>query len=38
MQFIDPVPLEPPSQAPVPQELADLHFNDWTLNIGAACR
>lgn len=32
--FIDPVPLEPPSVAPVPEELSSLHFNDWTLNVG----
>ena len=31
LDFIDPVPLEPPDQAPPPQELATLHFNDWML-------
>lgn len=29
--YIDPVPLQPASIAPPPVELADLHFNDWTL-------
>lgn len=29
--FIEPVPLEPPDQAPPPSELCDKHFNDWTL-------
>jgi hypothetical protein len=31
LDFIDPVPLEPPHQAPPPPELASLHFNEWTL-------
>jgi hypothetical protein len=31
LEFIDPVPLHPPLVAPVPEELATLHFNDWTL-------
>ena len=30
---IDPVPLETPDKAPPPQELAGLHFNEWTLQI-----
>ncbi len=30
---IDPVPLEPPTIAPPPKELAHLHFSDWTLMI-----
>jgi hypothetical protein len=34
MEFLEPVPLEPPSLAPVPAELAHLHFNDWTLKVG----
>lgn len=29
--FIDPIPLVSPEQAPPPPELADKHFNDWTL-------
>jgi hypothetical protein len=29
--FIDPVPLQPPEEAPPPLELAGLHFNDWML-------
>ena len=29
---IDPVPLEPPHISPPPQELASLHFNEWTLH------
>jgi TIR domain len=29
--FIDPVPLVDPRKAPPPFELADKHFNDWTL-------
>ena len=29
--FIDPVPLQPPEDAPPPPELAGLHFNDWML-------
>lgn len=28
---IDPVPLSPPELVPPPNELNDLHFNDWTL-------
>ena len=35
LEVINPVPLEPPSVAPPPPELASLHFNDWTLAIGA---
>jgi hypothetical protein len=31
LDFIDPVPLEPPEAAPPPPELAASHFNDWTL-------
>jgi hypothetical protein len=31
LDFIDPVPLQAPDVAPPPQELADLHFNDWQL-------
>jgi len=30
-EFIDPVPLCPPHEAPPPSELANKHFNDWTL-------
>ncbi len=30
---VDPVPLETPDTAPPPPELADLHFNEWTLQI-----
>jgi hypothetical protein len=29
--YIDPVPLASPRQVPPPEELADLHFNDWML-------
>jgi hypothetical protein len=28
LDFIDPIPLEPPSKAPPPAELAGKHFND----------
>jgi len=28
LDFIDPVPLEPPDLAPPPPELSELHFND----------
>jgi hypothetical protein len=35
LDFIDPVPLEPPSKVPPPAELAALHFNDWTLPYSA---
>jgi hypothetical protein len=32
IDYIDPVPLVPPDEAPPPPELAThLHFNDWTL-------
>lgn len=31
LDFIDPVPLEPPETVPPPLELAEKHFNDWTL-------
>jgi hypothetical protein len=31
LDFIDPVPLQPPSIVPPPPELASLHFSDWTL-------
>ena len=31
LDFIDPVPLQPPEDAPPPPELAGLHFNDWML-------
>ncbi len=31
LDFIDPVPLEPPDQAPPPPELASKHFNDREL-------
>jgi tetratricopeptide (TPR) repeat protein len=31
LDFIDPVPLEAPEQAPPPPELSSKHFNDWTL-------
>jgi hypothetical protein len=33
MRFIDPVPLEDPTCAPPPPELAERHFNDWTLQM-----
>jgi hypothetical protein len=32
MDYIDPVPLEPPDKAPPPTELSKLHFNEWTLH------
>jgi hypothetical protein len=35
LEFIDPVPLDPPSVAPVPEELAKLHFNDWTVQLSS---
>jgi hypothetical protein len=31
LDFIDPVPLESPEEAPPPPELASKHFNDWML-------
>jgi hypothetical protein len=31
VEFIDPVPLQPPELAPPPPELASKHFNDWVL-------
>jgi hypothetical protein len=31
LDFIDPVPLVPPEDAPPPPELAAKHFNDWEL-------
>lgn len=31
--FIDPVPLETPDLAPPPDELAQRHFGDWTLQL-----
>jgi TIR domain len=31
LDFIDPVPLQPPTVVPPPAELAHLHFSDWTL-------
>jgi HEAT repeat protein len=31
LEAIDPVPLQPPTIAPPPPELARLHFNDWAL-------
>jgi hypothetical protein len=31
LDFIDPVPLVPPDQAPPPPELGSKHFNDWVL-------
>jgi hypothetical protein len=31
IDFIDPVPLVSPDEAPPPSELAELHFNDWVL-------
>lgn len=31
VDFIDPVPLESPDVCPPPKELAETHFNDWTL-------
>lgn len=34
LDFIDPVPLDPPDEAPPPPELSSKHFNDWTLLLG----
>ncbi len=31
IEFIDPIPLEPPQESPPPVELSSLHFNDWEL-------
>ena len=31
LEFIEPVPLESPTSAPPPTELACLHFDEWTL-------
>jgi HEAT repeat protein len=36
LAYIDPVPLESPSVAPPPQELASLHFSDWTIELWRA--
>jgi hypothetical protein len=33
LDYISPVPLVSPSAVPPPQELASLHFNDWTLSV-----
>ena len=33
LDAIDPVPLQTPDKAPPPQELASLHFNQWTLQL-----
>lgn len=33
LEAINPVPLQPPSVAPPPPELASLHFSDWTLEV-----
>jgi CHASE2 domain-containing sensor protein len=33
LEFISPVPLEPPEVAPPPPELASKHFSDWSLEI-----
>lgn len=32
LEGINPVPLAPPNVAPPPEELRDLHFNEWTLS------
>ena len=34
LDFIEPIPLEPPSIAPVPKELQSKHFNDLLLMLG----
>ncbi len=31
IDFIDPIPLQPPDEVPPPPELGRLHFNDWML-------
>lgn len=31
IDFIDPIPLESPDMVPPPDELSDMHFNDWIL-------
>ena len=31
IEFIDPIPLESPQEAPPPSELSSLHFSDWEL-------
>jgi hypothetical protein len=36
LDHIDPVPLDSPRDAPPPQELTGLHFNDWTLSVKPA--
>jgi TIR domain len=37
LDFIDPVPLEPPEYAPPPPELAVKHFNDpWVAHISTS--
>jgi HEAT repeat protein len=38
LDYIDPVPLQPPTIAPPPAELAALHFNEWTLAFRAGNR
>ncbi len=31
LNFIEPVPLEPPTKCPPPKSLESLHFNDWEI-------
>ena len=38
LDHIDPVPLQPPTVAPPPPELAALHFNEWTLAFTGGAR
>ena len=33
LEFIDPIPLQSPREAPPPSELKALHFNDWMLTL-----
>jgi HEAT repeat protein len=38
IDYINPFPLEPPTMAPPPPELASLHFNEWTLAYRSAAK
>jgi len=35
LEFIDPEPLDALSIASIPEELAALHFSDWTLHFAS---
>jgi hypothetical protein len=31
IEYIEPVPLVSPEEVPPPEELSELHFNDWVI-------